>query len=245
MRRAVEKIGIGNLPSGPPQWDQFVQGLGGLTKFRAEILTRLVPRQKRQVMLLQAGAERQRRSRSGYGASGLDLEQLYQKKGFDVQSVPLDPGALRSWEGRRPYGSIVHVCAQLSESFTPREVLLSAGEISAPVRVEMLNNFFARWPETQLRPFVILETLDTAFDFGRNLLLRNSLAARLLAGNTRGVMAIGPYPGNWLARTSSLLMGALSQDGLAIGDLHTGFWTDVGNPAPALFTLDPDLPVWD
>jgi hypothetical protein len=118
-------------------------------------------------------------------------------------------------------------------------------ESNEPVRVEMLNNFFARWPETQLRPFVILETLDTAFDFGRNLLLRNSLAARLLAGNTRGVMAIGPYPGNWLARTSSLLMGALSQDGLAIGDLHTGFWTDVGNPAPALFTLDPDLPVWD
>jgi hypothetical protein len=118
-------------------------------------------------------------------------------------------------------------------------------ESNEPVRVEMLNNFFARWTEDQLRPLVILESPEKAFDFGRNPLLRNSLAARLLTGNTRGVMAIGPYPGEWLARTCSLLMEELRGDGLAIGDLHIAFWSRVTNPAPALFTLDPDLPVWD
>jgi hypothetical protein len=255
MRRAVQTIGLPDSPSAPPNWNQFVQSLGATERwmsnafgpggFRSVLLERLTPEPQRGVLLLQAGAEIQRQSRSSYGSTGLRLEEQYLSKGFMVQSLPLNPDYLQSRIVTPRSPSVVHITAQLAESFTPREVFLLAGDGAEPIRAEMLTNLFAQWPENQLRPFVILEATDNRFDRGRPLLLRNALATRLFAENTRGVLAIGPYPSQSLSRTIATLLEILKRKALAIGDLHTLFWSAEEIPAPALFTLDPDLPVWD
>jgi hypothetical protein len=109
----------------------------------------------------------------------------------------------------------------------------------------MIFRLFSRWPSSQLRPFVILEATDSPYDSGRALLLRNALATRIFAECTRGVLAIGPYPKESLSRTIELLLAELRRSNQAIGDLHVNLWSQVPNPAPALFSLDPDLPVWE
>jgi len=160
-----------------------------------------------------------------------------------MDKTVLDPEGLMSGLPDSDYPSVVHIVAQMGESYTPREPFLSAGEGSNPLRVEVLTHFFRRWPENQLRPFVILEAADNPFDRGRTLLLRNAFANRLFVENTRGVMAIGPYPTELLSRMIVSLQSVLGFG--AIADLHRNFWAIEKDPAPALFTLDPDLPVWD
>jgi hypothetical protein len=248
MRRAVETLGMPSDTSGPSVWAAFMNQIGGPENFRRTLLERiprLDPRSGRSVLLIDAGAELQRRRRRSYGAGGLRLDREYTSLGFVAHSLRLDSDSLLNAKLEYNCPSIVHITAQVAESFTPREAYLFAGESSKPVRVEALSHLFSQWSEHQLRPFVILEAVDNPFDRGRTLLLRNAFANRLFRENTRGVIAIGPYPTESLSRTISSLLSVLNENDMAIADLHKKFWSSEADPAPALFTLDPDLPVWD
>jgi hypothetical protein len=195
-------------------------------------------------MILEPNPERRRKARTGYGAAGLQLDLTYLAQGFQSIPVSLDSELLYA-ASPQSFPSVIHVAAQLSESYQPREVLLGAGESADAVRPDMLISLFSRWPEDRLRPFVILECIESPSDRGRGLLLRNALASRLFAECTRGVLAIGPYPKGWLNQTIKALLSKMHDPKVAIGDLHTAFWAEVRYPPPALFTLDPDLPVWE
>jgi len=169
---------------------------------------------------------------------------VYRKLSFEVVSLPLQVEAVtdKMWDGPTP--SVVHISAPIGESLTPREVFLVTGEGKEPIRIEVLAHAFSRWPEDQLRPFVILDTVDNPFDRGRTLLLRNAFAARLFPEATRGVLAIGPYAREDLAAAVQALIAHMTGH-ISISELHSSFWEAQRNPAPALFTLDPDLPLWD
>jgi hypothetical protein len=221
-----------------------VNSLGGVGAFRKELLQRLKPRNPIGVLILQADAEAERQRRSGYGYAGVRLEEEYLQRGFQVIRRPLRIEWLSELgQGARP--SVAHISAAIGESFVPREVYLTGGDSGEPIRTEALSRVFAAWPENQLRPFVILDIVDNPFDAGRTLLLRNAFAAHLFLEATRGVLAIGPYPSDSLSRIIRSFIMNMGMESAAIADLHTRLWSLVGNPRPSLFTLDPDLPVWD
>ena len=247
LQRAVETMGLAGADETQTQsgYEQLVATVNGADGFRGALRNKRLPRFPQRALLLTADAEVQRQRRESYGASGNRLEDIYHGEGLRAQSLPLDAESIRNFEASGDYPSIVHISALMAETFTPREVLLSTGENSEPIRIEMLAKLFSRWPSSQLRPFVILEATDNPYDPGRALLLRNALATRIFVECTRGVLAIGPYAKESLSPTIQLLLGGLRDRGEAIGDLHVKFWSKVPNPAPALFTLDPDLPVWE
>ncbi|MGA2535951.1 MAG: hypothetical protein ABSF53_08060 [Terracidiphilus sp.] len=245
LQRAVETMGLADADGTQSRYEQFAVTINGPSGFRGAIRDQIPPRFPQRVLLLKANTEVQRQRRESYGASGIGLAELYEGQGLSVQSVSLNADSIRRFEASGDYPSVIHISALMAETYTPREVLLSTGENSEPIRIDMIFRLFSRWPSSQLRPFVILEATDSPYDSGRALLLRNALATRIFAECTRGVLAIGPYPKESLSRTIELLLAELRRSNQAIGDLHVNLWSQVPNPAPALFSLDPDLPVWE
>jgi hypothetical protein len=218
--------------------------LGGSGTFRDALLQRMPARSQRRVLVLRSDIESQRRKQQGYGASGLRLEEFYLKNDVhaEVQFLHSRTNAPMS----SATAGVVHVAAQISESLTPREVFLIDANSGTPIRTEAFSGSVSRQDDDSLRPFVILDVADDPFDRGRTLLRRNVFAARLFADATRGVLAIGPYPADLLGHAIELLTFLLRRERMSLGDLHNEFWKGMAHPfPPALFTLDPDLPVWE
>jgi hypothetical protein len=60
------------------------------------------------------------------------------------------------------------------------------------------------------------------------------------------VLAIGPYPPNRLGAAVEALVSVLKREKLGVADLHNLFCATISHLSPpALFAVDPDLPVWD
>jgi hypothetical protein len=197
------------------------------------------------VLVLQPDAQQQRDGQQGYGAFGLRLHQVYRRSGFAVEVLPINVKAISSMLESNMPPALIHIATGIGETQTPREAFLR-GDYGEPVRAHELIQAFVPRNENSLRPMVILDVADDPFDRGRCLLLRNALAARLFAEATRGVLAIGPYPADTLAAAIEALVSVLGSKRLGVGDLHALFWSKMSHPClPALFTVDPDLPVWD
>jgi hypothetical protein len=245
LRRAIEAIGTPNELKDKAGWSDFVAALGGVERFRDVLLKRVPARCQRRVLILQSDVESQRLKRQGYGAAGLDLRELYRLHGLDSIVRSLKEATAPSGSGDLLPG-IVHITAQIGESISPREAFLIDANSGKPIRAEELSWVMSRRSEDLLRPFFIIDVADNPFDRGRTLLLRNVFAARLFAEGTRGVLAIGPYAAEDLKTPIDLLTALLKQEYMSLGDLHNLFWKSMVHLfPPALFTLDPDLPVWD
>jgi hypothetical protein len=240
LRRAVESV---ELPPGSTgAWPDFVARMGGDAKFRDEILQRVPESAKRTVLILSGSAESQRREQRSYSSHGIDLESLYSRNGITPIHLPLEgewPG------GTMSTASIVHVVAPVGEAFSRREPFLTRPGGQTPIYADALARAFGQPIAAGLRPLVILEVPENRFDPGRTLMLRNAFASRVFVEATRGVLAIGPYGEDAQEATISNLIELLTGPNGAIGDLHAKFLAQSVYPEPALFTLDPDLPVWD
>ncbi|MEY9524077.1 hypothetical protein ABIF70_005218 [Bradyrhizobium japonicum] len=114
------------------------------------------------------------------------------------------------------------------------------------MRAELLAQILLHRDEGFLRPLLVVDVIDNRRDPGRTLLLRNAFAARIYASAARGVLAIGPAPSDLLRPAAELLVKLLRHRAIGLAELHNAFWAGMSHPvAPALFTLDPDLPVGD
>jgi hypothetical protein len=243
LRRAIEAYEVPNELGQGGGWADFVAALGGREQFRDTLLQRVPPRERRRVLILRSDLESQRRKGRGYGASGVRVEEFYSENGIDVQFLNVG-GSMGTLD--EELTGVVHVTAQIGESITPREVFLIEAHSGERIRAEAFGQMVPRQDDDSLRPFIILDVADDPFDRGRTLLSRNVFAARLFADATRGVLAIGPYPAGALADALDLLTSLLKRERTSLGDLHNLFWKGMAHPfPPALFTLDPDLPVWD
>jgi hypothetical protein len=246
LRRAVERIWLTERGPGPTAtWSEFVAALGGPEHFRHTLLSRVPPRDRPRALILQPDVGQQRRDRQGYGAFGLRLPDFYQLSGFDVVVLPINVKTLASALDGDRAPCLIHIAASIGETQTPREAFVR-GDYGEPIRAEELTQAFLPRNEDSLRPLVILDVADDPFDRGRTLLLRNAFAARLFAEATRGILGIGPYPADSLEVVINALLSILKLEKLAVADLHRLFWNSMSHPLPpALFTVDPDLPVWD
>ncbi|MGJ5201814.1 hypothetical protein [Bradyrhizobium sp. HKCCYLRH1030] len=246
LRRAANELRqSADDPVMADTWDSFVSELGGLRRVRGAIRERLDLSPVRRVLVLSADADTQRRQRSGYGTSGLRLEDVYRKAGFEVTVLPLDPKTVLSRLDAGNPPSVVHVSARIMESFSPREVFLES-EPDNQMHAELLSQILLHRDERFLRPLLVLDASENRNDPGRTLLLRNAFASRIHGQATRGVLAIGPSPTELLRPAAELLAELLGRSSIGLADLHNAFWAGMTHPiAPALFTLDPDLPVGD
>ncbi len=170
-----------------------------------------------------------------------EVDDAYRAEGLNVVIHPLN-SELPSMAGE----SLIHISARIGETTTPREAHLIGAGANVIVRASSLIQAFLPNGEQQLRPFVILDVTDDGFDRARTLLLRNVFASGLFGEGARGVLAIGPYSRYDLSRVYKLLTSLLHGEGFGLADLHNAFWEQMQHTCPpALFTLDPDLPVWD
>jgi hypothetical protein len=252
LERAIDVLEVRKDMFGPSAWSEFVTALGGSKNFRSWLLAHIPPRHDTpRVLILEPGAETQRRERRGYEAAGLSVSRFYHRFGFTVDRVPLNLKMLVSTL-QRVTPSILHIATSIGEARTPREAFVG-GDYGELIRAEELTRAFRFFKGDS--PLVILDVVDDPFERGRALLLRNAFAARLSGEATRGVLGIGPYPEDRVAPALEVLLPILKLKNLAIGDLHRRFWDGMEQRfagdrmehrfAPALFTADPDLPVWD
>ncbi|MEY9524078.1 hypothetical protein ABIF70_005219 [Bradyrhizobium japonicum] len=119
LRRAIAMLRQSGDPLVADTWDEVIYELGGPGRFRHTVRERLHLAPPRRVLILSADAETQRRQRSGYGTSGLRLEDVYRQAGFEVATLPLDAKTVLSRLDRGQPPDVIHVSARVLESFQP------------------------------------------------------------------------------------------------------------------------------
>jgi hypothetical protein len=231
LRRSIQLLELPQTAT-DDTWQQVIRELGGHYRFRRTLRQRVPRTAPARVAILREAGKNQ-------GPSKVD--DAYRAEGLDVTLHPLN-SELPSLAG----ASLIHISAQIGETKTPREAHLIGAGTNDIVRASTLIRALLPRDEQQLRPFVILDVTDNSFDGARTLLLRNVFASRLFEG-ARGVLAIGPHSRYELSHVYRVLTSLLHREAFGLVDLHNAFWeqTQQTNYPPALFTLDPDLPVWD
>lgn len=246
LQEAIQRSGRQIIIDGiyGPQTDSLLKAFGaGPREARARVLEAYPPAEKPQVLVLQRSAEQEQFLKRGHANFGVDMPAEYVRRGLEIIRL-YDPQQLTDVAPPGFHPSLVHLVTAFQESTRTGEVCLDFGGTEA-VTPSALDAWLRRISGAGLHPFVLVEAMlpPDPYDEARQTLLRNAFCDELFRfGNTRGVLAAGLAEPGLLGAAVERMADAAAGRRFA-ADLYRGL---AGLPLlfpPALFTLDPEIPV--
>lgn len=201
------------------------------------------------VMGVHLDFEQERFIKRGYGLTGLQLREFYERAGLRFVSVAIEEKAIYSAIAQYQPAAI-HISCGLRDMTNPTDVLLDAGELGYRqgffgIRPDSLAAAIQSTTQPESRPLIIMDVYWDPEDHARQTLLRNRFAAGLIEIlAVRGVLAIGDYPFDQMAASLAVLTQRLAERA-SMWTVFQALRTET-RPLlpPALFTSTPELLVF-
>lgn|GEM_PF-917879 len=247
LQEAVQRSGRDIIIDGiyGPQTDSLLKAFGDDPReARARLLAEHPPKEKPQVLIIQASVERQQVTKRGHSNFGVEMPAEYIRCGVEVVRLnEPEQLALVGLPGFRP--TLVHLVTAFQESTRTGEVCLDFGGMESTITPSALDGWLRRISGAGLHPFVLVEAVlpPDPYDQARQALLRNAFCDELFRfGNTRGVLAAG-LADPFVLRDAVRRMADAAAERRSAADLYRGLAELPLLLPPALFTLDPEIPV--
>jgi hypothetical protein len=225
-----------------PQTDALLKNFGSDPREARRKVLENHPDRNPQILIVQSSVEHEQFQKRSHGNVGVDLLAEYTRRKLDAfrlsDSLQISTAIARF----RP--SLLHLVTSFQESTRTGEICLDLGN-QEPVTASAVDGLLRRFSGGGLHPFVLVDAIlpPDPYDLARQALMRNAFCDELFRfGNTRGVLAAGLAEPQLLMIAVDRMADAAFRRGFA-ADLHRDLAVLPMLLPPALFTLDPEIPV--